>query len=44
MREQPSGQEIKAPTIPATETGKEQYCNVIQNNELVIQLYFNISI
>jgi hypothetical protein len=40
MREKPSGQEINAPTVPATETGKEQYCNVNQNNELVISIIF----
>jgi hypothetical protein len=40
MREKPSGQEINAPTIPATETGKEQYCNVNQKNELVISIIF----
>jgi hypothetical protein len=40
MREQPSGQEINVPTIPATETGKERYCNVNQNNELVISIIF----
>ena len=40
MQEQPSGQEINTPTIPATETGKEQYCNVNQNNELVISIIF----
>ena len=40
MREQPSGQEINAPTVPATEIGKEKYCNVNQNNELVISIIF----
>ena len=40
MREKPSGQEINTPTIPATETRKEQYCNVNQNNELVISIIF----
>jgi hypothetical protein len=40
MREKPSGQEINAPTIPATKIGKEQYCNVNQNNELVISIIF----
>ena len=40
MREQPSGQEINAPIVPATETSKEQYCNVNQNNELVISIIF----
>ena len=40
MREQPSGQEINAPTVPAIESGKEQYCNVNQNNELVISIIF----
>ena len=40
MREQPSGQEINAPTITATQTGKEQQCNVNQNNELVISIIF----
>jgi hypothetical protein len=40
MREQPSGKEINAPTVPATETGKEKYCNVNQNNELVISIIF----
>jgi hypothetical protein len=40
MREKPSGQEINAPNVPATKTGKEQYCNVNQNNELVISIIF----
>ena len=40
MREQPSGQEINAPTVPTTKTGKEKYCNVNQNNELVISIIF----
>jgi hypothetical protein len=40
MQEKPSGQEINAPTIPATETCKDQYCNVNQNNELVISIIF----
>ena len=40
MREQPSGQEINASTFPAIETGKEKYCNVNQNNELVISIIF----
>jgi hypothetical protein len=40
MREQPSGQEIKTPIVPAIEIGKEQYCNVNQNNELVISIIF----
>jgi hypothetical protein len=40
MREQPSGQEINTPTVPATETGKEKYCNVNKNNELVISIIF----
>ena len=34
------GQEINAPTVPSTETGKEKYCNVNQNNELVISIIF----
>ena len=40
MREQPSGQEINASTVPTTEIGKEKYCNVNQNNELVISIIF----
>ena len=40
MREQPSGQEINTPTVPAIETSKEKYCNVNQNNELVISIIF----
>jgi hypothetical protein len=40
MLEQPSGQEINTPTIPSTETGIEQYCNVEQNNELFISIIF----
>ena len=40
MREKPSGQEINAPTIPAIEIGKLKYCNVNQNNELVISVIF----
>ena len=40
MREQPSGQEINSPTIPATVRGKEKQCNVNQNNELVISIIF----
>ena len=40
MREEPSGQEINAPTVTATHTGKEQQCNVNQNNELVISIIF----
>ena len=40
MWEQPSGQEINAPTVLATKTGKEKYCNVNQNNELVISIIF----
>ena len=40
MWEQPSGHEINTPTIPATELGKEKYCNVNQNNELVISIIF----
>ena len=40
MWKQPSGQEINAPIVPATEIGKEKYCNVNQNNELVISFIF----
>ena len=40
MQEKPSGQEINTPTVPATETSKEKYCNVNQNNELVISIIF----
>jgi hypothetical protein len=40
MREKPSGKEINVPIVPATETGKDQYCNVNQNNELVISIIF----
>jgi hypothetical protein len=40
MREKPNGQKINAPTVPTTETGKEKYCNVNQNNELVISIIF----
>ena len=40
LREEPSGQEINAPTFTATQTGKEQQCNVNQNNELVISIIF----
>ena len=40
LQEEPSGQEINAPTVPAIETGKEQYCNVNQNNELFISIIF----
>ena len=40
MREQPSGQELNAPTVVATEIGKEKQCNVNQNNELVISIIF----
>jgi hypothetical protein len=40
LREEPSGQEINAPTITTTQTGKEQYCNVNQNNEIVISIIF----
>ena len=31
---------MNAPTVPATKTGKEKYCNVNQNNELVISIIF----
>ena len=40
MWEKPSGQEINTPIVPATESGKEKYCNVNQNNELVISIIF----
>jgi hypothetical protein len=40
MREKPSGQEINALIVLATKTGKEKYCNVNQNNELVISIIF----
>jgi hypothetical protein len=40
LREEPSGQEINAPTVTATQTGKEKYCNVNQNNEIVISIIF----
>jgi hypothetical protein len=40
MREKPSGKEINAPTVPSIEIGKEKYCNVNQNNELVISIIF----
>ena len=40
MREQPSGHEINTPTVPTTESCKEQYYNVNQNNELVISIIF----
>ena len=40
LREEPSGQEINAPIVTSTQTCKEQYCNVNQNNELVISIIF----
>jgi hypothetical protein len=40
LREEPSGKEINTPTVTSTQTGKEQYCNVNQNNELVISIIF----
>ena len=40
MKGEPIGQEINAPTVTATQTSKEKYCNVNQNNELVISIIF----
>jgi hypothetical protein len=40
LREEPSGQEINAPIVTTTQTSKEQYCNVNQNNEIVISIIF----
>ena len=40
LREEPSGQEINTLTITSTQIGKEKYCNVNQNNEIVISIIF----
>ena len=40
LQEEPSGQEINAPTSTSTQTCKEKYCNVNQNNEIVISITF----
>jgi hypothetical protein len=40
LQEEQTTQAMNTPVVTARQTGKEKYCNVIRNNEIVLSIIF----
>lgn len=40
LQEEETNQEINTPPVTTRQIGKEQYCNVNRNNEIIISIIF----